>query len=200
MLQILMLVLLIITSQAVTAHPYLTEFLPDPASDWNGNGEVETVGDEWIEVCNPEDSAIDLSNYYLKDGLGEAVHIQLSGQLLPGQCAVFYGSDAIGWQQENGVTANGLSLNNSGDTVELLFGEEVIDLITYSSHVGDDDRSMAFFLPEGEWILCDGLNLYGGSSEPQSTGCEPTPGEQNSCDGLVPNGQVSFGQVKQLFR
>jgi hypothetical protein len=200
MLQIVLTLLFCLISQAIPAHPYLTEFLPDPASDWDGDGEVSTTGDEWVEICNPELTPINLSGYFLKDSLGDGVHIELSGQLSPGECAVFYGSDAISWQQENGVTANGLSLNNSGDRVELLYGEEVIDLVAYTTHVGEDDRSMAFFITEGEWILCDGLNLYGGSSEPQSTGCEPTPGELNSCEGLVPNDNISFGQVKQLFR
>ena len=200
MLQIVLTLLFCLIAQAIPAHPYLTEFLADPASDWDGNGEVETTGDEWVEVCNPTETALDLSGYFLKDALGDGVHMELFGLLAAGECAVFYGSDAISWQQANGVTTNALSLNNSGDTIMLLYAEEVIDLVTYITHVGEDDRSMAFYLPEGEWVLCDGLNMYGGSLEPVSTGCEPTPGEQNSCDGLVPNEQASFGHVKQLYR
>ena len=149
---------------------------------------------------------MDLGNYWIRDALGDAAQMCLSGVLAPGETALFTGADALAWQQANGIVLTGLSLNNSGDELELFLGSPVapgavlVDLLIYPAHVGVDDRSVARFLPGGEWILCDALRPYTGDLEPVGTGCPPTPGEPNACPGLVPAERASWGGVKSVYR
>lgn len=183
----------------------ISEVCPDPATDWSADGVVDTRGDEWVEVVNTGPGTVDLSGYWLRDALGDAPQIRLSGELLSGETALFTGDDALAWQQQSGEGTAGLSLNNSGDTLELFQGHPeqggtLVDVLIYPAHVGVDDRSLALFLPEGEWILCDGLSPYEGALEPLGTGCSPTPGQPNACAGLVPAERSSMSEVKRDWR
>jgi hypothetical protein len=188
------------------AEVLISEVLPDPASDWDADGEVDSRGDEWVEVVNTGPGPVDLGDYYLRDALGDDPQIRFSGILEPGAAAVFHGSDALLWQSQEGLGASGLSLNNAGDMLELYLGDPrldgstLVDALIYPDHVGVDDRALARFLPEDVWVLCDGFQPYGGAQEPAGTGCFPTPGEPNACDGLVANEHSSWGQVKDDYR
>lgn len=186
----------------------INEVLADPASDWDGDGIVDFKGDEWIEVLNNGTQPINLSDYYLRDGLGEELHLRLSGVVDPGETAVFHGSEAVAWQQEMGMTTSGFSLNNGGDLVQLLRiyqgpdgpEYELMFAISYDDHEAEDDRSCGFNTAMSEWILFDAINPYGGDQEPVGTGCSPSPGEPNTCDGQVPVEGSSFGGVKVIYR
>ena len=188
---------------------FINEVLADPASDWDGDGAVDFKGDEWIEIQNNGPEAVDLSVYFLRDALGEEPDFRLSGILETGSTAVFYGSDAVAWQSEMGMTTTGLSLNNSGDLIQLLRvyltseGDPAFELmfaVSYGDHEAEDDRSCGFNPDASDWILFDALNPYGGSSEPVGTGCAPSPGVPNLCGGQVAAADRSFGQVKAIFR
>ena len=188
---------------------FINEVLADPASDWDGDGAVDFKGDEWIEIQNNGPEAVDLSIYFLRDALGEEPDFRLSGILETGATAVFYGSDAVAWQTEMGMTTTGLSLNNGGDLIQLLRAYltsegvpafELMFVISYDDHEADDDRSCGFNPDASDWILFDALNPYGGTSEPIGTGCAPSPGALNLCGGLVATEDRSFGQVKAIFR
>jgi len=180
----------------------ISEVLPDPATDWDGDGEVSSRGDEWVEIINTGPDAVDLADFYLRDALGDDPQIRFSGLLADGEVALFHGSDAVIWQAEQGLSATGLSLNNAGDMLELYLGHPLedgatlVDALIYPGHVGVDDRTLSRFLPENEWVLCDGLNPYGGTQEPMGTGCPPTPGEANVCEGLVASEHSSWGAIK----
>lgn len=184
----------------------INELLADPARDWDGDGQVSAVGDEWVEVYNRGPEALDLSGYRLRDGTGGEYHLVLGGQLPAGEAAVFYGSDALAWQAALGLTATGLSLNNAGDIVELLFVGEldatgtVVHSVAYLDHEAEDDRSSGWGYDSGGWCLFDGLNPYGGTQWPGSSGCDPTPGTINFCTSSVPVHEVSWDQVKALYR
>ncbi len=184
----------------------ISEVVADPASDWDADGEISSRGDEWVEIVNSGPGGVDLADYYLRDALGDDPQICFSGLLLVGETAVFFGSDAVAWQLEQGLSSTGLSLNNAGDMLELYHGHPLdvdavlVDALIYPDHAGVDDRSLARFLPENEWVLCDGLNPYGGTQEPAGTGCSPTPGESNVCEGLVPSESRSWGEVKTDYR
>jgi len=184
----------------------LSEVLPDPAGDWNGDGSLSSRDDEWVEIVNTGPASVDLADYWLCDALGEEAQLRLSGALASGETALFTGAAAVAWQQANGITVTGLSLNNGGDQLELyrgdplLPGATLVDALIYPAHVGVDDRSLALMLPEGEWVLCDALSPYGGDLEPAGTGCPPTPGEWNVCEGLVPAENRSWGEVKAEYR
>lgn len=183
----------------------ISEVCADPASDWSGDGVVDTRGDEWIEVVNSGEETLDLSEYWVRDALGEAPQIRLSGQLAPGAAALFTGDDALAWQEASGEGTAGLSLNNGGDTLELFLGHpqqggQLWDVVFYPAHAGVDDRTLALFLPEDEWVLCDGMHPYSGGLEPAGTGCAPTPGMPNVCEGLVPAETSTWSQVKSDWR
>ncbi len=183
------------------AEVLVSEILADPATDWDGDGGLSSRGDEWVEIVNTGPETVDLSDYYLRDALGDDPQIRFAGLLAPGETALFHGSDAEAWQAAEGLSATGLSLNNAGDMLELFLGHPLeggtlVDAVIYPDHAGVDDRALGRFLPEDVWVLCDGLNAYGGAQEPQGTGCPPTPGAPNVCEGLVPTEARSWGAVK----
>lgn len=186
----------------------INEVLANPASDWDGDGTVNFKDDEWIEVLNVGPDPIDLSDYFVRDILGEEPHLRLSGIIPPGGTAVFFGSDAVAWQTEMGMTTLGLSFNNSGDWVQLLRvyqspegpAFELMFVISYDPHEAEGDRSAGFNPDVSDWILFDSLNPYAGDNEPVGTGCAPSPGVPNLCGDLVASESRSFGQIKALFR
>lgn len=191
-----------------SAQLVLNEILADPATDWDGDGVVDYMGDEWIEVRNTGATTIDLSEYWLRDGLGDNPHLHLSGSLAPDAVRVFLGSEAVAWQESIGQGATGFSLNNGGDTVELLRNVyengdlqslEVVDGVVYQDHVAEDDRALGWDPAEG-WILLDALHPYSGSTEPLGTGCAPTPGMENDCSGLVSLQRSTLDALKAAFR
>jgi len=195
-------------TRPAAAQVVINEILADPARDWDGDGTVDTRSDEWVEVLNQGSAAVDLAEYWLKDDAAAAPRMQLDGLLVPGATAVFFGSDAEAWQDATGLSGSALSLNNGGDTVVLLrtvagsdpLATEAVDTVTYLSHTADDDRSSGWDTNQGGWVLYDGLNPYSGSLEPGSTGCPPTPGDINLCNGEVADAEVSFSAVKVLYR
>ncbi len=186
------------------AEVLISELCGDPASDWDGDGSVDSRGDEWIEIVNTGPETVDLAAYYLRDALGEEPHLRLSGGLAPGATALFTGTDAVMWQTAEGLSTSGLSLNNAGDLIQLYLGHPqdpssaLVDLAPYPDHAADDDRSIARV--EGEWVLCDGLNPYAGTLDPVGTGCPPTPGAVNVCEGLVASQEQTWGEIKTLWR
>jgi hypothetical protein len=159
-----------------------------------------------VEVYNPGPGDVHLTEYWLRDGLGDAVHLNLFGVLAPGEVAVFYGYHAVAWQLENGAGSSGLSLNNGGDTVQLLRTDPadpdnllLVDEKVYVAHEGADDRACGRAPDGGAWALFDSLNPYEGELEPQGTGCEPTPGLNNDCD-ETPTEAVPWSEVKARWR
>lgn len=86
---------------------------------------------EWIELFNNSTSSLDLSGLILLnlEG-GKWATTTLSGILSPGQYLVL--EDFSG------------SLNNSGDTVVLKFGEIIISQTTYGNFSGKSDQSWSF--------------------------------------------------------
>ena len=182
----------------------ISEILADPETDWNSSGVPNYRDDEWVEVYNNGAIEEDLSHFYLRDITGKEFHLQLDGVLSPGQARVFYGSDAVAWQEANDVTISGLSLNNTGDTVELILWNgtefQVVDHATYGDHEAEDERSCGPDHETGVWMLFDGLNPYEGSDEPVGTGCFPTPGEPNICTPTVPAQSSTLGGIKSRYR
>ena len=209
-----LLVFLFLTGAAGAATAFedeiiiINEVLGDPASDWDGDGIVDFKLDEWIEVLNTGSAPLDLSDSFLRDILGDEPHLRLSGVIDPGEAAVFYGSDAVAWQEETGASTSGLSINNSGDTLQLLRmfqgtegpEFELVFAVGIADHEAEDDRASGFNDDASDWILYDALNPYGGGQEPLGPGCVPSPGEPNICRGEVPVQARSFGSEKAVFR
>jgi hypothetical protein len=187
------------------AQIQLNEILADPNSDWDGSGAVDSKADEWLEITNVGDTPVDLGAYRITDeSAGTDWRFALSGTLAPGEVRVFYGSAVVAWQQANGVSAFGLSLNNSGDTVYLyrVAGADttVVDSYAYVTNEVKDDRSVGR-LPNGTgaWVLFDALNPYTGTSPPVATGCMPSPGLPADCH-TTPTEVSTWGSVKSQYR
>jgi hypothetical protein len=189
----------------VSAQIVINELLADPATDWSGDGTVDSKNDEWIEIVNVGTMSVDLSTMHLSDASGGTTwRYRFGGTLAPGEVRVVYGSDAVAWQSANGFPTVGLSLNNGGDTVSLFRinpGDTMlVDEHTYESHAVQDDRSTGR-LPNGGplWVVFDELNPYNGTAPPEGTGCAPTPGATNAC-GALPAESATWGAVKDRYR
>ncbi|HEU4365335.1 MAG TPA: lamin tail domain-containing protein [Candidatus Krumholzibacteria bacterium] len=186
------------------AQVRLNEILGDPATDWNGDGNVDSKLDEWVEIVNTGASPVDLSRFRISDAsAGESFRFALSGTIAPGEVRVYYGSDVVAWQAANGVAQFGLSLNNSGDTVSLyeVNGADiaVADARAYATAEVANDRSIGR-MPSGtgDWVIFDALNPYTGTQPPVATGCSPSPGETVACP--TPTQASTWGRVKALYR
>lgn len=159
----------------------INEVLPAPGSDWNGDLDHDSKRDEWLEIVNGGASTRDISRCLLINGANRAVVYGFSGTLAPGEIALVCGSDAVTWETENGHSAIGLSLNNSGDIVclvEVSAGDTLIlDSLSYSSaQVGYDVSLGRSPDGSGAWALFDHLTPMDGVN------LDPTPGIPNSSD------------------
>lgn len=107
---------------------YITEVLPNPS------GEEST--DEFIELHNASNDAVDLSGWELSDSTSR--NYTLTGSIGAGQYTTFYRE------------ASGIALNNSGDTVELYQPDStLLDTIEYTDSA-DEDVSYALS-NDGDW-------------------------------------------------
>lgn len=197
-------VLMIGAADTSFAALVLNEIMADPASDWDGSGSYSFRDDEWLEVLNTGPGVEDLSQYYVRDIPDPEPHLQLFGLLEPGQAQVFFGGDAVAWQQVNDITVTGLSLNNTGDTVELLrwtgSDYQLVYSAVFTDHEAEDERSSGRDPATGQWLLFDALNPHLGTQEPLGTGCAPSPGAPNQCVVQVPTQPAAWDQVKSLYR
>jgi hypothetical protein len=122
---------------------YINEFLPQPASDWNGDG-VANTEDEWIELFNSGEFVVDLGGWKLDDvsGGGSAPYTIPTGAVIP----------ARGFRLFFHAETN-LALNDTGDDVQLLHADgTTADAISYSS--SSPDRSYGRF-PDGATYFTD---------------------------------------------
>ena len=203
LLRITCIVLLLAVAGGAGAQLQLAEALCSPTSDWDGGGAFDSRDDEWIEIRNAGSAPVGLDGVYFRDGTGTNYHHGFAGTLGAGEVLVVYGRDAVAWQAARGETLTGLSLNNSGDRLELwrdVDGQAVLlDSVDVPAHAAASERSFARALQGGQWLLYDGLSLYSGTATPGSTGCTPSPGVANACGGSVATFQASLSQLKARF-
>lgn len=148
----------------------LNEFMPDPASDWNGNGTIADADDEYIELFNPTGDMIDLGAWQLDDAEGGSAPYVLpaTSQVAAGGFLLLFGSET------------GIALNNSGDTVRLLRPDgSVAEVFSYASTRPDEAYSKQVD-GGGEWTRdyppSPGLSNQP-SPQPTATDTQtPTPG------------------------
>ena len=142
-----------------TATPFpgevsLNEFMPDPASDWNGNGQTGDADDEYIELYNDSELLADVSGWFLDDvaNTGSPPFVLPPGTTIPpAGFLVFFSAQTH------------LSLNNGGDSVRLIRPDGVeIEAVSYTSTHADQAQSKTV---DGgiEW----------------TTGYPPSPGASN---------------------
>ena len=128
----------------------LNEYLPDPASDWNGDGLV-TAEDEYIEIYNSNPVAVDLSGWMLDD-VDDGALVSPDGSrpyvLPPGTIVSAHGFLTL-FRSQSGVV-----LNNDGDWVRLLRPDGlVVEATTYTS--SDDDEAYSKTLDGGDQWTSD---------------------------------------------
>lgn len=185
------------------AQVKLNEILGDPNSDWDGDGAVNSRSDEWVEIINVGATAVDLGDYRITDeSAGTNFRFGLGGTIGAGETKVFYGSEVVAWQNANGVSAYGLSLNNGGDTVYLyrINGADTsaVDSYTYATVQVADDRTVGRRPDGGDtWAIFDGLNPYSGDDYAVASGCQPSPGATSSCP--TPTEATTWGRMKSKF-
>ncbi len=133
---VLILILLLPSVSAIV----INEILPDPESDWNGNGQNETYADEWIELFNTGQTK-NLTGWKIGDKVENYTlnHIICSGCFL-----VLFGSETS------------LQLNNNDETVYFYDNNSIlIDSYSYSS--SSDDLSFGR-CPDGNASWQSNLN------------------------------------------
>jgi len=142
----------IATPTAGVAMVTINEVLPHPVSDWNLDGQIN-VEDEFIEIMNIGSQAVNLRGWKLNDEDGGSKIFTLSESiLLPGEIAVFYGSET------------GLILNDIGDRAKLIKPNlQMMDFFEYPT-VTENGVSWCR-LPDG--------------TGPWNPDCLPTPDQEN---------------------
>ncbi|PQB06155.1 hypothetical protein BST83_02365 [Polaribacter filamentus] len=123
----------------ILADPAATD--PKPSIDSNGDSNFNSSEDEFIELVNLDNKSHLLTGYTISDGTGVkhtfgAISIPAGGSVV-----VFGGGTPT---EISGITdtANGLSLNNAGDTITLKNSEgALITTYTYGNE-GDEDQSI----------------------------------------------------------
>jgi hypothetical protein len=171
---------------AGAAQVLLNEILADPNSDWDGDGAVNSKSDEWVEITNTGSTTVNLGDCNLG----------------PGETRAFLGAEVVVWQEANGVSTFGLSLNNSGDTVYLyrIAGSDTsaVDSYAYGTNQVKDDRSVGRH-PDGgaAWVIFDGMNPYTGSDYEVASGCRPSLGAIAACP--TPTELSTWGRVKTRY-
>ncbi len=98
----------------------ISEFLPRPHYDWNGDGRADH-GDEFIELVNLGPGAVNLDNWLLDDGPGGSKPYEIPETgLLPGHVVVFFASQTH------------LRLNDGYDMVRLFTPDgHLVDAVSY---------------------------------------------------------------------
>lgn len=134
------------------AQLVVNEIHADPASgsagDANKDGTRSTSEDEFVEIYNIGNSAVNISGWRLRDNAVSNRHTFPSGTVLPagGTIVVFGGGNpqgSFGGSLVQTATSGALGLNNGGDRVSLLNGSgSTVNSYQYSRNQGGDNQSI----------------------------------------------------------
>lgn len=140
---------------------YITEVLPNPS------GEEST--DEFIELYNSSNNAVDLTGWELSDSTSR--NYTLTGSIGAGQYTTFYRE------------ASGIALNNSGDTVELYQPDgTLLDIIEYTDSA---DEEVSYALSnDGDWYWTTTVTAGRSNTITEfSDSTEEDPGDTENSEG-----------------
>ncbi|MCK5559649.1 MAG: lamin tail domain-containing protein, partial [Thermoplasmata archaeon] len=104
----------------------INEFMPDPASDWDGDLLYDYSDDEWVELYKYGAQPVDISGWNISDSSAKRYSIATGVIIAPNGFYLMFGSN------------QSLSLNNNGDTIKLLNAtDSILDTYTYTSSYDD---------------------------------------------------------------
>lgn len=136
-------------TSSVTPGPLIliNEILVDPdplLGDSNGDGQISTDDDEFLELVNISGQALDLSGWQILDAIRTRYTFS-EGTILSPDCGVVVfggGSPSGGFGGSLVFTTGSLGLNNTGDLVSVFDGDgQEVALISYGSE-GNQDQSL----------------------------------------------------------
>jgi hypothetical protein len=122
------------------ARLMINEVLADPAPGYDANkdGVASTTGDEFIEIVNAGNAPLDLTGVTISDAVTKRYTFP-AATLAPGQVAVVFGGGTPNLPGILTFKANGLYLNNTGDTLHFnAKNGDVLDTMTYGTNGGKD--------------------------------------------------------------
>ncbi len=124
------------------ANVLINEMLANPAKDWNGNGDISGMDDEFIELYNSGNQTVDASGYVLKDTVFRSTPGEYA---LPNGTAIDPGEFLIIF-----VSTSGVFQGNDGDAITLLDPSgNLVDEMEYNATV--EDVSFVRIPDGGEW-------------------------------------------------
>ena len=157
---------------------HIEEILADPASseqgDANGDGIRHSREDEFIELVNRGDEAIDLSGYLLSDddvALDKMFKFPEGTTIAPGERLVLFGGgspNGIPGQVYTDDSSIGNGLTNSGDVIVLIdpTAGDTLLVVAFES----DAKDQSLVQKDGEWVghstLYTGFFSPGEASQP----------------------------------
>jgi hypothetical protein len=173
-------VMILFVTTPTEALILINEILADPPAGSNGDANADgvrsAIDDEFIELLNYGDHAVDISGWYVTDA-AQTRHLFPASTSLSayGYFVIFGGGSPslseIDWQI---AISGSLGLNNSGDTVTLFdSGSTVMSQVVYGS-LADKDSSIVRF-PEGigtEFVLHSSLEQSQGALYSPGTGVD----------------------------
>ena len=129
----------------ITPQFVINEVHADPDAtngDANGDGNVSTTQDEFVELVNVTGAAIDISGWTLADGVSVR-HTFPAGTVVPDQCGVVIFSGGtptgpFGGMMVQTASTGSLGLNNTGDDVTLNDGVIDVVMATYGAEGGNN--------------------------------------------------------------
>lgn len=124
------------------ANVLINEMLPNPTTDWNENGDVSGMDDEFIELYNSDNESVDISGYVLKD----AVYRSTPGEYkLPEGTVIGPKGFLLIF-----VSTSGVFQGNDGDAIKLYDPSgKLVDEKKYDAT--KEDVSFARIPDGGEW-------------------------------------------------
>jgi hypothetical protein len=122
----------------------INEILYDPGlqEDANGDGTVDPVDDEFIEVLNTGNTPVDISGWTLSDAVQVRHTFPAGTVLVAGQAIVVFGGGTLGTygnSRSDTASTGDLNLSNSGDTVTLASPTQNIDRYSYQADEVNDE-------------------------------------------------------------
>lgn len=140
----------------------INELLTDPPSgyDANGDGDANYATDEFVELVNAGETAIDLSGATLSDGVGVRLVFPDGTVMAPGSALVVFGGGTPtgDFGGATVLTAPALiQLNNDGDTITIRnAGGDILAGASYDSLLGGQNQAIVRAVEgdgDSEWVF-----------------------------------------------